>query len=186
MSNTATNVSVGKPAAGGAISYAPVGTTLPTSATASLDAAFVTLGYASEDGLTNSMSIDTNSIKAWGGDTVLTLQTSFEDTFGFKLIEALNDDVLTAVFGSSNVVESGGAITVKVNSKERSPMSWVVDMVATGNKLKRIVIPSAKITEIGEITYNDSDAIGYDVTLTATPESAGQTHYEYIAAAPTT
>ena len=46
---TVTNVSVGKPAVGGAIYRAVAGTTLPTDATTSLAAAFKQLGYVSED-----------------------------------------------------------------------------------------------------------------------------------------
>ena len=31
-----------------------------------------------------------------------------------------------------------------------------------------------------DIVYKDSEAIGYETTLKATPDSSGQTHYEYI------
>ena len=51
MANTATNVSTGKPSKSGAIFFAPLGTSLPTSADETKDAAFVALGYVSEDGL---------------------------------------------------------------------------------------------------------------------------------------
>ena len=61
-----------KPKTTGAIWVAPVGSTLPTDATTALDAAFKCLGYASEDGVTNANSPDTDTVKAWGGDTVLT------------------------------------------------------------------------------------------------------------------
>ena len=70
---TAANVTVGKPKITGAIFRAPLGTTLPTDATTALDEAFKQLGYASEDGVTNSNSPETDQIKAWGGDIVATL-----------------------------------------------------------------------------------------------------------------
>ena len=78
--NKATNVSAGKPKVGGAIFTAPVGTALPTTALESLDPAFVGLGYVSDDGLTNSTAMETEKIKAWGGDTVLVIQKSKDDT----------------------------------------------------------------------------------------------------------
>ena len=71
-------------------------------------------------------------------------------------------------------------ITVKANSKENQYYAWVVELILNGNVLKRIVIPSAKITELEEIVYADEDALGYGITIEATPDQDGQTHYEYI------
>lgn len=48
------------------------------------------------------------------------------------------------------------------------------------NALKRIVVPSGSVTEVADIVYKDSEAIGYETTMKATPDSDGQTHYEYI------
>ena len=182
--NTAAYVSVGKPKVAGAIYYAPAGTTLPTTAVADLNAAFVALGYVSEDGVTNNNTAESDTVKAWGGDTVLTLQTAKPDSFTFTLIESLNDDVLKAVYGSSNV--SGAlatGLTVHANSAQIAACSWVIDMILTGNVAKRIVIPSGQISEVGEIVYKDDEAIGYEITINALPDSNGDTHLEYIKSA---
>lgn len=180
MSN-AVNVSAGKPKTGGAIFVAPVGTPLPTSTSEALDAAFKNMGYCSDSGLVNSTALETKKIKAWGGETILVIQASKEDTFKYTLVEVKNVDVLKHVYGADNVtgtLESG--ITVKVNNKDVPEQSVVIDMILRDNTAKRIVIPSCKISDVGDINYTDEDAIGYETTVDCTPDTDGNTHYEYI------
>ena len=179
---SSSNVSAGKPKVTGAIFIAPVGTTLPTDSTTALAAGFVELGYASDAGVVNSESRETETIKAWGGDTVLKPFTGKEDTFQFTLIEALNVNALKLVYGDSNVTgDLTNGISIKSAAEDLDYHSFVIEMVLNG-AVKRIVIPSAKVTEVGDITYADGEAIGYDTTLSAVPDAAGGTHYEYIKA----
>lgn len=133
----ATKVTAAKPKVGGAIWRAPLGTPLPTDAKTELDKAFKCLGYASEDGVTNSNSPSSENTNAWGG------------------------------------------ITVQANSQEQADCSWVIEMVMKNKAVKRIVIPDAAVTAVGDITYAKS-AVGYNTTLTAVPDAQGNTHYEYI------
>lgn len=178
---TTNYVSAGKPKVGGAVYVAPTATTLPTDASTELNAAFKCLGYCSEDGATNSNSPESEDIKAWGGDTVLSIQTSKDDTFKTKLLEGLNIDVLKTIYGDDNVTGTlATGITVKVNSTELETKAWVIDMILREGALKRLVIPNGKISELGDITYSDSEAFGYDVTIKALPDEDGNTHYEYI------
>lgn len=178
---TATNVSVGKPKVAGAIYVAPAGTTLPADASTSLAAAFVSLGYISDAGVVNGENNETTSIKAWGGDTVLSALTGREDTWKMTFIEALNLDLLKEIYGSANVTGTlSTGIKVSAKANERDSKVWVIEMIMTNGVLKRVVIPSGKITELGDVTYADGEAIGYEVTILAQPDSTGVTHYEHI------
>ena len=59
-------------------------------------------------------------------------------------------------------------------------------MVYRNDYLKRIVIPRGKVSKLGDITYNDSDAVGYDATLALSADDSGVYHHEYIAKKATT
>lgn len=185
MSNV-NNVSVGKPKIGGAVSVAAKGTDLPNDAITALANTFSSLGYISEDGLSNNNTATSEQIKAWGGDVVLTPSTEKPDYFTFKLIEVLSVDVLKFIYGDTHVTGTlATGISVTATSEEAQEHVAAIDMIMNG-ALKRIVIPHAKITEVAEIVYSDSDAVGYEVTVSALPDSNGVTHYEYIITDPAT
>ena len=181
MANTATNVTTGKPNISGAVYVAPIGTTLPTDATTALDNAFVCLGYVSEDGLENNNDMDVSAIKAWGGMIVYRSLNELDDNFVLTLIESENTDVLKAVYGSNNVtVDASGNVTVAVKADDPEENVWVFELALRNGRAKRIVIADGAITAREAITYNDSDAVGYGITVSAYPDANGETHKEYL------
>lgn len=174
-------VTAAKPKVGGAISVAPLNTTLPTTADGTLVDAFEGLGYVSDSGLVRSVDIDTDVIKAWGGDVVLVLDNGKTETFQFSMLDATSIAVLKVVHGDDNVTGSGLAtgISVQSNNAEKVGHAYVVDMIERGNTLHRIVIPNGVITKLEDISYVDTDALAYGVTITAIADSSGNTAYEY-------
>ena len=180
MANTAGYVTTGKPKISGGIWVAPKGTTLPTDATTALASAFKCLGYVSEDGLENSNEMDVSAIKAWGGNIVYRSLTEMTDEFKFALIETENTDVKKQVYGSSNVsVDGSGNVTVNVVAEDPVECVGVFELALRNNTAHRIVVPDGAITAREAITYNDSDAVAYGVTVSAYPDANGKTHIEY-------
>lgn len=186
--NTSLNVSLGKPKIGGAVYIAPVGTPLPTNAYSDLAADYQCCGYVSEDGVTNNRDIESSEIKAWGGDVVYSAQTGRADTWQAKFIEAKNDNVMKLYNGDGNVsgtLTSQTGIVVTANNTALSEHVYVIDMLLRADENfpsgvpKRIVIPVGIVSATGEITFKDDEVIAYDVTITATPDTAGNSHYEY-------
>ena len=176
-----TQVTAGKPKTGGHVWRAPIGTALPTTAIATLNGSFVDMGYISDDGVTNENSPEGDVVNAWGGTPVLMTQTAKNDKFKLKFISAMNAEVQKMVYGSTNVTGTAVAtgIAVTANAKEMEDYAYVIDMIAKGDVAHRVVIPSGRPSEIGEIVYKDSDPVGYDVTLNCTADASGNTHYEY-------
>ena len=180
MQNAA-NVTADKPKLDGAMKVAPVGTKLPTDAKATLDAAFKSLGYISEDGATNTKSEDTDEVRAWGGDVVLTLRQGSTNEYTTRLIESMNVEVLKLIYGEDNVTGTlDTGIKVKDNNKPRKPVSIVIETILKNDVLRRIVIPYAEVVQDGEINYTDSDATGFDVTFKLQVDSNGNSQYIYI------
>lgn len=174
-------VTTGKPKVSGSVFIGSSSAAAPTDATSELDTGWTALGYVGEDGVTNENSPETDSKKAWGGDVVLKLQTEKPDTFTFKLISALDPDVLKAVYGDDNVTGTlADGITVVATGTELTEKQWVIDMVMRDNAVKRIYIPSGSISEVGEIVYKDDEEVGYELTIMAMPDSNGATHKEFI------
>lgn len=183
ISNDSSNVSVGKGKVGGYLLSAPVGTTLPTDASTALDAAFKNLGYVSDDGITISRETESDDFKDLNGDTVLTVITSIKDTFNFNLIET-RTDALKEIYGQSNVTETTSTgtkkITINQKGEELPQRVYVMEFVLSGGKKMRKVVPLGKITELGDQSYKSGEAIKYEATVTAAPDSDGNTMYTYI------
>lgn len=180
MANNSANVGAAKPGVKGAIFWAPAGTALPTDASTDLASAFVSVGYVSEDGLTEKETRNHQNHKAWGGDTVDSSQTEYVKAYNFKMIET-NETTMKVRYGVGNVIAEGGKVSqVKHNSKELPEGVWVIEMIIAGDICRR-VIPRGKIDEIGDITYNDSNLVKYDVTLGLYPDADGNYEIDYYA-----
>lgn len=186
MANTALNVSTGKPNVTGGIYRAPLGTSLPNDATTSLSGSFTSLGYIAQGGVTHNIEMESGEYRAWGGDLVLSYVNSKTNRFAFGLIEVLNPDTYKTVYGEAAVSGTlATGISVQADGSDPTEYIYVIELALRGGAVKRIVIPDGKISEIGEITYTDDDAIVYPVTITAQVVS-GKSHYEYIKKASST
>ena len=176
----ASNVSFGKGKASGAVWVAPAGTTLPTDGTTALAAAFVNMGYISEDGYVQSTETDTADVKDWNGRTVLEEQSSYKETHTVNFIETKLEN-LKVIYGDGNVTQSGNMITVKSTGAALEEHVVVIEIALTGGRVQRTVIPKAKIVDRGgDITYSATEAIKRPAIFSASPNSAGDYHIDYI------
>ena len=176
--NSSTNVVSGKPLATGGILMAPAGTAVPDDITTAPSADFIGAGYIGEDGVTEGGERSTEKVKAWGGDTVKIIQTEHSLTFAFSFIETLNADVLKSIYGDSNVTTtaatvSSGTIHKVLVTSDVLPRKAYIFEIKDGDARIRITVPDGQITEVGEITYSDSEVIAYAVTVECFADSNG-------------
>lgn len=163
----ATDASAVRVAVTGAVYIAPTGTTAPTDATTALDAAWKGVGYISEDGVKESNDTETEEIKAWqNSDIVRKTITKNETSYQFTMIET-NAASLGLFYGKT--IATGDKQHV-IGGATSGKFAAVIDVI-DGNNVVRRFVPQAEVTERGEVTFSASDAVGYEVTLTAYPDS---------------
>ena len=184
MANTAANVVAGTPLATGGILIGSLTASAPTTAVSTLTG-FSAAGYIGEDGITEANERSTDRIRAWGGDTVKVVQTEHNVTYQFTFLETLNADVLKAVYGEGNVTTTAATPTtgtlheVAVNAATLPHKSYVFE-VKDGTAKIRIYVPDGQITEVGEITYSDSEVVGYQVTVEAFADPDGNKAIKFL------
>ncbi len=177
MSPNASNVYVGKPNATGGIYAAPVGTTLPSDLTTTLNVAFVALGYISEDGLTMTKGGDVTTIRAWGGDAVKVVKSTDDLTFSWTFIET-SDDVVSEIFGADNVTTDVADTAIEVNGQQVGPRAWVFSIV-DGDRSLRIVVPNGELSGEVAVTFVDGQPVAWPATITCLPDASGNKAYIY-------
>jgi hypothetical protein len=162
---------------------APLGTALPTDTTTALDAAYVSLGYVDEDGLTRTEDRPNTPQFAWGGAKVASLQQHYNLTFKFKLMQPLDADVMKAVHSDGNVsvtaaTQSAGTITtVAFNPTLNVNAAWCVESFYQLATL-RFAIPRARVTQVEPVQWTHKTLALYNVTLEAFPDSQGNFGYQ--------
>lgn len=180
---SAKNVSVGKPnlKVSGGVLKAPLGATRPVDPDSPLESDYESAGYIGEDGVKESSERSTEDIKAWGGIKVRTVQTEYGTTISFTFIESRRALVLKSVFGEDNViVDPKGFIKVLRNADPLGNAQWVFDMKDGDRGARRLDVGNGQITEVGDISYVDGEAISYEVTMSCDPDDEGNTLVEYI------
>jgi hypothetical protein len=184
MTNSTTNVVVGKPLVTGGISVAPLGTTLPVDATTALNVAFIPVGYVTDNGVTKSEKRNTGTIAAWGGDTIAATKKGMDVTVKLSMAELLNKIVQGLIYGDANVVATpatslkGNLLKVTGTSAATPKKIWVIEVFSDAAKV-RVVLPIAKVMDVGDTVFKDDAIAAAEATIQAFPDSTGAYFYTY-------
>jgi hypothetical protein len=168
VADTSDNVRV---AVTGEVYVGPTSAAAPTDPDTAPPVGFAGLGFVSEDGVTETRDRSTNDIKAWqNAATVRTVVTDATLTYQFTMIETSKATV-ELFYGTTVDDEDGSFGIVPANTGGRK--SFVIDVI-DGDQIIRTYVPSGEVTEVGDRVYSSGEAIGYDVTITAYPNAAGE------------
>ena len=174
----------------GSVLYAPLGTALPATSFAALNAGFTDLGYIDENGVKTKEDRSNTDVFTWGGGILGTLQEKYSRTMTFKLYQFLNENVLSTAYGHNNVTvtapssENGKEIAVQLNAMLLDTLSWVFDgyyyTSAGYQALMRYVIPDGRPVSIGDVDMTNKAFTSVEVTLKAFPDSSNNLGYLYV------
>lgn len=173
----------GAPKAGGAVWSAELGTTAPADATSALAEALESWGYVSDAGIAENGSISTTTVKAYGGDTVITIEAGNDVTYTFTPLEYTNPVVQKEINGTDHVAatEDGVLTSVEVTDDRHELRLYVFEHILSNGMVERDVLPRAQVTGVGTNTYSSTAALGPEVTVTPYPDENGVKVYKYFA-----
>lgn len=155
-------------AAKGDISIAPVGTTLPTDL-GDLDAAFVVLGYTSDEGVTFSYSESREDIPAWQKATpVRRIVTARGLSTAYQLLQ-WNRDTFALAFGGGEWSEPTSGVFRYDPPDEDDALAEYVQVIdfRDGERHSRVVIEKGGVTEDVESNLVRTGAALLPVTFAA-------------------
>jgi hypothetical protein len=164
----------------GSVWVAPVGTTEPTNtstAWATVDADWLDFGYISEDGVSLTPSVDTNSIRAWQSLHDLKrpiVGVEFEVSF---VPMQVNQTTVGVYFlgeedGFTNVGGTTGRLEIP-NSPGTQERALGIEWTDDEGDVNRLVIPRAQITDREALQLQRPEALTFGVTFVALAGPAG-------------
>lgn len=165
------NVLVGT-ANGPGIYLAPVGTAFPTDVKTAPAAAWVALGYASEDGVKIGQSTTSESIKSWQSKTpVRTTVTEREFTLDFTLLEFSKANM--ALYFGAKFDATGDQQSFSFDVRSDAPSytyALLIDQ-KDGDQVTRLCVPRVSLTDAGDLEIMQGGAMGLPLTFAAQDDS---------------
>lgn len=166
-------------ASNGQVSVAPIGTALPTSTTGALNAAFIGLGFITEDGATLTITPDITEHAAWQSRQPVRRDINAQEiTISFAL-EQWDEDSVPLAFGGGEITGTAPSFRFDFPSEE-DPLderALVLD-AQDGDTNLRFVFPKGNVTEAVETQFTRSALAILPITFSVlAPEGGGSPGY---------
>lgn len=158
----------------GEVYVAPSSTTLPTTPTATLNAAFVGLGYTDEDGVTVTADPEIQEYRAWQSRSAVRREMTQQNvSVAFKL-EQWNEDTIVLAFGGGEVTSPSTGVykyTLPEAGDAVDERALVVD-VRDGSTNWRFVFPRGNVSESVASDFKRTELALLPITFRALAPSA--------------
>lgn len=162
-------------ASNGAISVAPVGTTMPTTADETLNGAFEDLGYLTEDGVTLNWGVEVGEHGAWQSDDVIRREVTKRNVSATGQLEQWNERTVITAFGGSVTDLGGGDVRYDppASTAALPEIAVVIDSQDGEDNLKRFIFPRVNVTDDIETQFRRTELALIPVTFKALRPSGG-------------
>ena len=161
---------------------ADVGATAPTSPLTQPIAPWEPLGAVSDDGLVYGFDEDSQEFTPWGLTSPFRTQiTKSVRTFKVTLWETARVAVQSIMYRiPAGDLAPNGTSGLTAFAETASPQPdrrawWFV--VLDGESARGFYVPSGEISDRSDVTFKQDEMSGYEITVTAYPDSAGNTVY---------
>lgn len=155
----------------GNVYVAPVGSAGPTDPTTDLDAAFLDLGFLSEDGVTITPGLSVGDVMGWQNKYPL---RRFEESRSLEVSFTMlqwNETTLPFALGGGAVATATSVHTYTPPTAGSLDERAMVIEWQDGDKLYRMHILRGMVTELGDFTLARTEASGLSVTFSVLAES---------------
>ncbi|MBB1253170.1 phage tail protein [Streptomyces sp. OF3] len=161
---------------------APVGSSSPASPLEQPVAPWEPLGAISDDGLVYGFDEDSQSFTPWGLTSPFrTTITQSVRTFQLTLWETSRVAVQSVMYrmdAADLAPDSGTGITSFAETASPVPdrRAWWF-LVMDGDTAKGFYVPQGEVSDRSDVTFKQDEMSGYQITVTAYPDDAGNTVY---------
>lgn len=160
---------------------APKGTTFPADPSEDPGNDFDLIGYLDGSaGVVKSMDEDNDKLKAWGGATIDSVNTFNGESFAFTAIED-NDVVWGVVYAGSDAPTTATGVTTRVAKvPKRGEQAWLIRLSRSDGTKKDYQVPLGVARPSGDVTENETDLGGTEITVDVLSNSSDELHTEVI------
>ncbi|MGW2228285.1 phage tail tube protein [Streptomyces formicae] len=159
---------------------ADTGTTAPASPLVQPIAPWEPLGAISDDGLTYGFDEDSQEFTPWGLTSPFRTQiTKSVRTFKVTLWETARVAVQSVMYRlPAAELEPVGGLTSFAETASPVPdrRAWWF-LVMDGDTAKGFYVPQGEVSDRSDVTFKQDEMSGYEITVTAYPDEAGNTVY---------
>lgn len=159
---------------------ADIGTAAPATPLAQPVAPWEPLGATSDDGLTYGFDEDNQEFTPWGLTSAFRTQiTKSQRTFGLTLWETARVAVQSVMYRiPAAELEPVSGLTTFAETASPVPdrRAWWF-LVMDGDSARGFYVPQGEVSDRSDVSFKQDEMSGYEITITAYPDEAGNTVY---------